>query len=144
MLRIKLYDLEYEIENVKLSYEICKLTGEEYALFGETESCYFENHILDLTDELSEISNILKIDGTNILRVNCKMINFSSEDKILQDVVAKNMKRGKKCNVLKISSTQNNNKLYFYNYFFTDMIEEYRSYRFNYRFYFDFFELKNK
>jgi len=42
MLRIKLYDLEYEIEDVKLSYEIMKLTGKEYALFGETESYYFK------------------------------------------------------------------------------------------------------
>lgn len=144
MLHIKLYDLDYEIEDVKLSYEICKLTGKEYALFGETESYYFENHILDLTDDLSEISNILKIDGTNILRVNCKMIDFSSADKILCDVIEKIRERGKKCDVLTISSTQSDKKLYFYNYFFSDMIKDYHSNLFKYKFHFDYFYFKQK
>ena len=142
MLHIKLYDLDYEIEDVKLSYEVCKLTGKEYALFGETESYYFENHILDLTDDLSDISNNLKMDETNIFRINCKYIDFSSDDFILQDVIKKIMKRGKKCDVLTISSTQNDKKLYFYNYFFSDMIEDYHSNLFKYKFHFDYFYFK--
>lgn len=161
MLRIKLYDLEYEIEDIKLSYEIMKLTGEKCGFFGKDEVCYsenrileltddvsenfyFENDILELTDDLSGISNILKIDGTDSLRVNCKMIDFSSDNKILQDVVEKIMKRGKKCDVLTISSTQNDKKLYFYNYFFTDMMKEYHSNLLKYRFYFDYFYFKQK
>ena len=142
MLRIKLYDLKYEIEEVKLSYEIKKLTDNKYDHFGLSKNFYVENNILDLTDDLSNIANILKIDGTNILRVNCKTIDFCSDDLILQDVIAKNMKRGKKCDVLTISSTQNNKKLYFYNYFFTEMLDEYLSRFFKYRFSFDFFEIK--
>lgn len=152
MLRLKLYDLEYEIEDVKLSYEIMKLKGETCYFENDileltddlSENYYFENDISELTDDLSEISNILKIDGKNILRVNCKMIDFSSDDFILQDVIKKIMKRGKKCDVLTISSTQNDKKLYFYNYFFTDMMKEYHSNLLKYRFYFDFFEFKNK
>lgn len=144
MLRIKLEDLEYEIEDVKLSYELMKLTGNKYGLFGKTETCYFENKILDLTDDLSDILNYLKIDVTNIFRINCKYIDFSSDDFILQDVIKKIMKRGKKCDVLTISSTQNDKKLYFYNYIFTGMLDEYHSRSFKYRFYFDFFEFKNK
>jgi hypothetical protein len=144
MLHIKLYDLEYEIEDVKLSYEIMKLTGKEYALFGETESYYFENHILDLTDDLSDISNNLKMDGENVARVDCRSIDFSSADKILCDVIEKIRQRGKKCDVLTISSTQNDKKLYFYNYIFTSMLDEYHSRSFKYRFSFDFFEFKNK
>lgn len=142
MLNIKLYDLEYEIEDVKLSYEIMKLTGKEYALFGETESYYFENHILDLTDDLSDISNNLKMDGENVARVDYRSIDFSSADKILCDVIKKIMKRGKKCDVLTISSTQNDKKLYFYNYFFSDMIEDYHSNLFKYKFHFDYFYFK--
>ena len=95
---------------MKLSYEIMKLTGKEYALFGETESYYFENHILDLTDDLSDISNILKMDGENVARVDSRSIDFSIADKILCDVIKKIMKRGKKCDVLTISSTQNDKK----------------------------------
>lgn len=152
MLRLKLYDLEYEIEDVKLSYEIMKLKGETCYFENDileltddlSENYYFENDILELTDDLSGISNILKRDGTDILRVNCKMIDFSSDNKILQDVVEKIMKRGKKCDVLTISSTQNDKKLYFYNYIFTGMLDEYHSRSFKYRFSFDFFEFKNK
>lgn len=144
MLHIKLYDLEYEIEDVKLSYEIMKLTGEKCGFFGKDEVCYSENRILDLTDDLSDILNYLKIDVTNIFRINCKYIDFSSDDFILQDVIKKIMKRGKKCDVLTISSTQNDKKLYFYNYIFTGMLDEYHSRSFKYRFYFDFFEFKNK
>lgn len=144
MLRIKLYDLEYEIEDVKLYYEMCKLTGKKYGLFGKTETCYFENKILDLTDELSSISDTLKMDETNILRILCKSIDFSSADKILCDVIEKIRKRGKICDVLTISSTQNDKKLYFYNYIFTGMLDEYHSRSFKYRFSFDFFEFKNK
>lgn len=144
MLRIKLYDLEYEIEDVKLSYENFKHTGIQCGFFGKTETCYFENKILDLTDELSSISDTLKMDETNILRILCKSIDFSSADKILCDVIEKIMKRGKKCDVLTISSTQNDKKLYFYNYIFTSMLDEYHSRSFNYTFYFDFFEFKNK
>ena len=142
MLRIKLEDLEYEIEDVKLSYELMKLTGNKYGLFGKTETCYFENKILDLTDDLSDISNNLKMDETNILRIHCKSIDFSSADKILCDVIEKIKERGKKCDVLIISSTQNDKKLYFYNYFFSDMIKDYHSSLIKYNFYFDFFELK--
>lgn len=142
MLRLKLYDLEYEIEDVKLSYEIMKLTGKEYALFGETESYYFENHILDLTDDLSDISNILKMDGENVARVDSRSIDFSSADKILCDVIEKIRQRGKICDVLTISSTQNDKKLYFYNYFFSDMIEDYHSNLFKYKFHFDYFYFK--
>lgn len=142
MLRIKLYDLEYEIEDVKLSYEIYKLTGEEYELFGLSESFYIENNILELTDELSSISDILKKDETNVSQINCKCIDFSSADKILCDVIEKNRERGKKCDVLTISSTQNDKKLYFYDYFFTDMIKDYHSDLFTYKFHFDFFDFK--
>ena len=142
MLHIKLYDLEYEIEDVKLSYEIMKLTGKEYALFGETESYYFENHILDLTDDLSDISNNLKMDGENVARVDCRSIYFSSADKILCDVIEKIRQRGKICDVLTISSTQNDKKLYFYNYFFSDMIEDYHLNLFKYKFHFDYFYFK--
>lgn len=142
MLHIKLYDLEYEIEDVKLSYEIMKLTGKEYDLFGETESYYFENHILDLTDDLSDISNNLKMDGENVARVDCRSIDFSSADKILCDVVEKIRERGKICDVLTISSTQNDKKLYFYHYFFSDMIKDYHSNLFKYKFYFDYFYFK--
>lgn len=142
MLRLKLYDLEYEIEDVKLSYEIMKLTDNKYDHFGLSKNFYVENNILDLTDDLSNIANTLKMDETNILRINCKSIDFSSEDKILQDVVEKIMKRGKKCDVLTISSTQNDKKLYFYNYFFIDMIEDYHSNLFKYKFHFDYFYFK--
>lgn len=142
MLRIKLYDLEYDIEEVKLSYELMKLTGDKCGLFCKDETCYFENDILELTDELSDISDTLKMDETNILRIHCKSIDFSSADKILCDIIKKIMKRGKKCDVLTISSTQNNKKLYFYNYFFTEMLDEYLSRFFKYRFSFDFFEIK--
>ena len=142
MLRIKLYDLEYEIEDVKLSYENFKHTGIQCGFFGKDEVCCSENNILELTDDLSDISNILKMDETNIFRINCKTIDFSSDDFILQDVIKKIMKRGKKCNVLTISSTQNDKKLYFYNYFFTEMLDEYLSRFFKYRFSFDFFEIK--
>lgn len=142
MLHIKLYDLEYEIEDVKLSYEIYKLTGEKYGFFGKTETCYTENKMLELTDELSFISDILKMDETNVFRINCKCIDFSSTDKIIQDVIEKMMKRGKKCDVLTISSTQNDKKLYFYNYFFSDMEKDYHSNLFKYKFHFDFFEIK--
>lgn len=144
MLRIKLYDLEYEIEDVKLSYEIFKHTGIQCGFFGKDEVCYSENRILDLTDELSSISDTLKMDETNILRILCKSIDFSSADKILCDVIEKIMKRGKICDVLTISSTQNDKKLYFYNYIFTGMLDEYHSRSFKYRFSFDFFEFKNK
>lgn len=144
MLKIRLYDLEYEIEDVKLSYEIFKHTGKKCGLFGKDEVCYSENRILELTDDLSDILNYLKIDVTNIFRINCKYIDFSSDDFILQDVIKKIMKRGKKCDVLTISSTQNDKKLYFYNYIFTSMLDEYHSRFFNYRFHFDFFEFKNK
>ena len=144
MLRIKLEDLEYEIEDVKLSYEIKKLTDNKYDHFGLSKNFYVENKILDLTDDLSDIFNYLKIDVTNIFRINCKYIDFSSDDFILQDVIKKIMKRGKKCDVLTISSTQNDKKLYFYNYIFTSMLDEYHSRSFNYRFHFDFFEFKNK
>ena len=88
--------------------------------------------------------NYLKIDVTNIFRINCKYIDFSSDDFIIQDVIKKIMKRGKKCDVLTISSTQNDKKLYFYNYIFTGMLDEYHSRSFKYRFSFDFFEFKNK
>lgn len=142
MLRIKLYDLEYEIEDVKLSYEIFKHTGIQCGFFGKDEVCYSENRILDLTDDLSDILNYLKIDVTNILRIHCKSIDFSSDDFILQDVIKKIMKRGKKCDVLTISSTQNDKKLYFYNYFFSDMIEDYHSNLFKYKFHFDYFYFK--
>lgn len=142
MLRIKLEDLEYEIEDVKLSYELMKLTGNKYGLFGKTETCYFENKILDLTDDLSDISNKLKMNETNILRIHCKSIDFSSADKIPCDVVEKIRERGKICDVLTISSTQNDKKLYFYHYFFSEMLDEYLSRFFKYRFSFDFFEIK--
>lgn len=142
MLRIKLEDLEYEIEDVKLSYELMKLTGNKYGLFGKTETCYFENKILDLTDNLSDILNYLKIDVTNIFRINCKYIDFSSADKILCDVIEKIRQRGKICDVLTISSTQNDKKLYFYHYFFSDMIKDYHSNLFKYKFYFDYFYFK--
>lgn len=144
MLRLKIDDLENEIEDVKLFYEIMKLKGEKSGFFIKSDICYFENDILELTDDLSEISNILKIDGTNILRVNCNMIDFRTEDKSLQDVVEYIKKRCKKCNVIKLSSTQNDTVLYFYNCSFTKMLKEYHSYSFKYRFYFDFFEIKNK
>lgn len=144
MLLIKLYDLEYEIEDVKLSYEIFKHTGIQCGFFGKDEVCYSENSILELTDDLSDILNYLKIDVTNIFRINCKYIDFSSDDVILQDVIKKIMKRGKKSDVLTISSTQNDKKLYFYNYIFTGMLDEYHSRSFKYRFSFDFFEFKNK
>ena len=144
MLRIKLEDLEYEIEDVKLSYEIQKLTDNKYDHFGLSKNFYVENKILDLTDDLSDIFNYLKIDVTNIFRINCKYIDFSSDDFILQDVIKKIMKRGKQCDVVTISSTQNDKKLYFYNYIFTSMLDEYHSRSFNYRFHFDFFEFKNK
>lgn len=142
MLRIKLYDLEYEIEDVKLSYEIFKHTGIQCGFFGKDEVCYSENRILDLTDDLSDILNYLKIDVTNILRIHFKSIDFSSDDFILQDVIKKIMKRGKKCDVLTISSTQNDKKLYFYNYFFSDMIEDYHLNLFKYKFHFDYFYFK--
>lgn len=61
MLRIKLEDLEYEIEDVKLSYEIFKHTGIQCGFFGKDEVCYSENRILDLTDDLSDILNYLKM-----------------------------------------------------------------------------------
>jgi len=48
MLRLKIDDLENEIEDVKLSYELMKLTGEKCELFDEGETCYFENNILEL------------------------------------------------------------------------------------------------
>lgn len=48
----------------------------------------------------------------------------------------------KKCDVLTISSTQNDKKLYFYDYFFTDMIKDYHSDLFTYKFHFDFFDFK--
>jgi len=142
MLRIKLYDLEYEIEDVKLSYELMKLTDNKYVHFGLSKNFYVENNILDLTDDLSDISNKLKMNETNILRINYKSIYFSSADKILCDVIEKIRKRGKKCDVLTISSTQNDKKLYFYNYFFIDMIEDYHSNLFKYKFHFDYFYFK--
>ena len=142
MLRIKLYDLEYEIEDVKLSYEIMKLTDNKYDHFGLSKNFYVENNILDLTDDLSNIANNLKIDGTNILRVNYKIIGFSSADKILCDVIEKIMERGKKCDVIELSSTQNDKKLYFYNYFFSDMIKDYHSNLFKYQFHFAYFYFK--
>lgn len=142
MLRIKLYDLEYEIEDVKLSYELMKLTDNKYVHFGLTKNFYFENNILDLTDDLSKVSDTLKIDGKNVVRVDCKSIDFSSADKILCDVIEKIRERGKICDVLTISSTQNDKKLYFYNYFFTDMIQDYHSNLFKYKFHFDYFYFK--
>lgn len=142
MLRIKIYDLEYEIEEVKLSYEIKKLTDNKYDHFGLSKNFYVENKILDLTDDLSDISNKLKMNETNILRIHCKSIDFSSADKILCDVVEKIRERGKICDVLTISSTQNDKKLYFYNYFFSDMIEDYHSNLFKYKFHFDYFYFK--
>lgn len=142
MLRIKIYDLEYEIEEVKLSYEIKKLTDNKYDHFGLSKNFYVENKILDLTDDLSDISNKLKMNETNILRIHCKSIDFSSADKILCDVVEKIRERGKICDVLTISSTQNDKKLYFYHYFFSDMIKDYHSNLFKYNFYFDYFYFK--
>ncbi len=142
MLQIKLYDLEYEIEDVKLSYEIKKLTDNKYDHFGLTKNFYVENNILDLTDDLSDISNNLKMDETNILQINYKSIDFSSADKILCDVIEKISQRGKKCDVLTISSTQNDKKLYCYNYFFSDMIKDYHSNRFKYKFHLDYFYFK--
>ena len=77
------------------------------------------------------------MDGENVARVDC-----SSADKILCDVIEKIRQRGKICDVLTISSTQNDKKLYFYNYFFSDMIEDYHLNLFKYKFHFDYFYFK--
>lgn len=145
MLQIKIDKLENGIENVKLSYEIMKSTGKKCGLFGKDEICYFENNILELTDDLSEISNIL-YEELNLqkFRVSCKTIDFSIDYRDALDIIENIKKRGKKCNVIKISSTRNDNILYFYNCLFTEMLDEYLSRFFKYRFSFDYFEFKNK
>lgn len=143
MLRLNFSNLETGIEDVKVYYEIRKLTGHKCGFFGNSETSYTENKISDLTDDLSEISKILyEVSNSNTLRVSCKSIDFSIDFRDAVDINEKINKCDKKCNVIKIYSTQNDKVLYFYNCLFTEMLDEFHSRFFKYKFYFDFFDIK--
>lgn len=87
MLRLNFSNLETEIEDVKLYYEIRKLTGHKCGFFGNSETSYTENKISDLTDDLSEISKILYEElNSNTFRVSCKSIDFSIDFRDAVDI----------------------------------------------------------
>lgn len=87
MLRLNFSNLETGIEDVKVYYEIRKLTGHKCGFFGNSETSYTENKISDLTDDLSEISKILyEVLNSNTLRVSCKSIDFSIDFRDAVDI----------------------------------------------------------
>lgn len=98
MLRLNFSNLETEIEDVKLYYEIRKLTGHKCGFFGISETSYTENKISDLT----EISKILyEVLNSNTLRVSCKSIDFSIDFRDAVDINEKINKCDKNATLLK-------------------------------------------